>query len=435
MPSPASSSALLTSFHDRYHELVRFVARRAGPQAARDLVHDAWIRLAERQRSEAEGCSDPCATADAPPPPHAYLYTMAENIAIDHLRRGQRTAERFDSSHHSDQEGAVPFTASPDVADAHSYGQALAEVERALQQLPPRCRDIFLADRLDGAAHAELAQRHGVSVKTVEREVMRAMDCIEAALHRWRGETAAPRIGRRRALSTLLGVAGMGVGSSALWLGWRQWMVQYQVQLATATGRMLNQTLPDGSTLTLDAASRAHVQYYATRRQVQLLAGSAFFAVAHDTDRPFTVQAGDVQVTVLGTRFEVALERDAVVVAVDAGRVRVRDGSGATQELAPGQMLRLPAGQTALPQAIDTVAPWRDGWLDFQGTPLAEVALRLARYSPQPLRVHADAAALPVLGRVHTTAVHNWLQMLPRTLPVSVQPEGAAHTLVIRRRS
>src|SRR5256885_51724 len=121
---------------------------------------------------------------------------------------------------------------------------------------------------------------------------------------------------------SLLGMAGLGVGSPAIWLAWRQWMPQYQVRLATATGRLLNQPLPDGSSLTLDAASRAEVDFYATRRQVRLLAGSAFFAVARDTEWPFMVQAADVQVTVLGTRFEVALEDDAVLVAVDAGRVQ-----------------------------------------------------------------------------------------------------------------
>jgi RNA polymerase sigma factor (sigma-70 family) len=436
MPSPASSSSLLTAFHDSYHELVRFVARRTGPQSARDLVHDAWVRLAERQRSEGQRHELPSGEHSTPSPqniaPHAYLYTVAEHIAIDHLRRGQRTAQRFDSS---GKEDALAFAASPDVADTHSYRQALAEVEHALQQLPTRCRDIFLADRIDGASHAELAARHGVSVKTVEREVMRAMDCVEASLHRWRGEAVQPRTGRRRALSTLLGLAGLGVSSSALWLGWRQWVPHYQLQLATSTGRLLRQPLPDGSTLTLDASSRAELAYYATRRQVRLLAGSAFFAVARDTERPFTVEAGDVCITVLGTRFEVALEGDAVLVAVDAGRVGVRDGSGATQTLIAGQMLRLPVGQTAQPQSITTIAPWREGWLDFQNTPLTEVVERLARYSPQPLHVEADAAALPVLGRVHTAAVMGWLQMLPRTLPVRVQPEGAERTLVIRRRS
>ena len=172
---------------------------------------------------------------------------------------------------------------------------------------------------------------------------------------------------------------------------------------------------------------------------MRLLAGSAFFAVARDTERPFVVQAADVQVTVLGTRFEVALEEDAVLVAVDAGRVQVRDGSGARHELGAGQMLRLAPGQTAAVQTVAAVAAWREGWLDFQNTPLAEVARRLERYSLQPLRVEPDAAALPVLGRVRIAAAQGWLRMLPRTLPVSVQEEeqgpGTGRTLVIRRRS
>ena len=438
MPAPVSSSSLLSTFQDCYHELVRFVARRTGPQAARDLVHDAWIRLAERQRGESDA---PTAPDHSPSASRPYLYAVMENIAIDHLRHGQRTAERFDSSV---REGEPPSPLSPDVADTHSYRQALAGVEGALAQLPTRCRDIFLADRIEGASHAELAARHGVSVKTVERDVMRAMDSVEAELRRWRGDavaSSATRTGRRRALSSLLGLAGLGAGSAAIWRAWLQWMPQYQIRLATATGRMLNQPLPDGSSLTLDAASRAEVDFYAKRRQVRLLAGSAFFVVARDTERPFVVQAADVQVTVLGTRFEVALEGDAVLVAVDAGRVQVRDGSGAHYELGAGQMLRLVAGQTAAVQTTATVAVWQAGWLDFQNTPLADVARRLERYSPQPLRVEPDAAALPVLGRVRIAAAQSWLRMLPHTLPVSVQEEegeqgpGTGRTLVIRRRS
>ena len=76
MPAPASSSSsLLSTFQDSYHELVRFVARRAGPQAARDLVHDAWIRLAERQRGESNA---PIALDSPPGASRAYLYAVAQ---------------------------------------------------------------------------------------------------------------------------------------------------------------------------------------------------------------------------------------------------------------------------------------------------------------------------------------------------------------------
>src|SRR5258708_2503643 len=48
----------------------------------------------------------------------------------------------------------------------------------------------------------------------------------------------------------------------------------------------------------------------------------------------------------------------AVLVAVDAGRVQVRDGSGAPHELGAGQMLRLAPGQTAAVQTVAAVAAW-----------------------------------------------------------------------------
>lgn len=130
---------------------------------------------------------------------------MAENIAIDHLRRGQRGHERF-MPQRADGEAPLREPLTPDIAERLGHRQALDAVAAALATLPARSRDIFLADRLDGASHAELAARHGVSVKTVEREVMHAMDGVEAVLHRWRGEAVPPaRTGRRRAGARYIG--------------------------------------------------------------------------------------------------------------------------------------------------------------------------------------------------------------------------------------
>ena len=438
MSASSPNPSLLAVFHESYHDLVRFVARRAGPQAARDLVHDAWLRVAERTAEGAPGT--PGATPPDDPQEHlrwmkAYLYTVANHLAIDHLRHGQRTVERFDPD--IGHEDAPPAPGTADVADVHAYRQALVEVERTLQQLPVRCRDIFLADRIDGTSHAELAARHGVSIKTVEREVMRAMDGVEASLQRWRGEAVVPRTGRRRALSALLGVAGLGLGSAAFWQAWRHGVPQYQAALSSPMGRLLTQPLPDGSTLTLDAQSRAQVRYTAARRSVQLLAGSAFFAVASAPDRPFVVQAQGVRITVLGTRFEVALLAGGVQVAVEEGHVRVEDAaSGLVQELAAGDRLRVAPGRPAEREALaDAVAPWRDGWLEFRNLPLAEAVERLARYSAVPLQVAPDAAQLPVLARVRIAQARQWLRLLPVSLPVVLhEPQGPGGAIVIARR-
>lgn len=436
MSAQLSPTPLLRAFQDSYQDLVRFIARRTGStHDARELAHDTWLRLAERTESE---------PGERPPPEpaaRAYVYTVAENIAIDHLRRRQRGMERFASaSQDADAEaGAAHDHSTHDIAERLSHRQALDAVDAALRQLPQRSRDIFLADRLEGTGHAELAERYGVSIKTVEREVMRALDSVEAAVHRWRGDTAPVRTGRRRALSALLGVAGIGVGSTALWQAWRQWIPSYQSTLATAVGRVRTQTLPDGTRLSLDAASRTEVAYYATRRAVQLLAGSVFFDVARDETRPFVVAALGHEITVLGTRFEAALQDGDLRVAVESGQVRVRSSSGEERVLGAGDSVRIDASQqftTAhLGEAV-VVAPWREGWLDFHHVPLGEVVSRLARYSPRPLRVEPDAASLPVFGRVHIAQAGTWLRLLPGSLPVQVwEDPSIPHAIVIARRS
>lgn len=431
MSAQLSPTPLLSAFQESYPEVVRFIARRTGSaQDARELAHDTWIRLAERG----------AAGDEAPPAPaaRAYVYTVAENIAIDHLRRRQRGHERF-TPQRAEGEAPLREPLTPDIAERLGHRQALDAVAAALAALPARSRDIFLADRFDGASHAELAAQHGVSVKTIEREVMRAMDGVEAALHRWRGEAVPPaRTGRRRALSALLGVAGMGVGSAGVWQAWRRYVPEQSLTLATAPGRIRQQTLPDGSRLTLDAATQLEVAYYAARRTTRLLAGSVFFDVARDPERPFTVAAGAHEVTVLGTRFEVALQENTgdLQVAVESGQVRVRSGAGAQCVLGAGERVRIEGAQLTVSRDGDAaaVAPWREGWLDFQHTPLGEVVARLARYGTQPIEVAPEVAQLPVVGRVRIADSRAWLRLLPGSLPVQVRERGPARSLVIEGR-
>jgi RNA polymerase sigma factor (sigma-70 family) len=432
------SALPLEAFRDSYRELIAFVARRTGSrQSAQDIVHDAWLRVVE---------AGPAAQTSHPAP-RAYLYTVAEHLVVDHLRRAARTTERFDSAFHDSSAGMQAM--GQDVAEACLQREALVAVDAAIAALPERCRSMFLADRLDGESQMAIAAAHGVSVKTVEREIMRAMDAIEAALHEWRGDGVVqtlPRKGRRRALSALLGVAGLGASGSLAWRLYQSQVVTWQMQLGTATGRQLTQPLPDGGSITLDAQTRLDVRYYGTRRYVQMHHGAAFFKVARNADAPFIVDAGPARITVLGTRFEVALDaQGGVRVAVEEGRVRVQnrgsDGdvgdAGEGWELTDRQTLDWQLGQTPRRDSSpDEVAAWRNGWLDFRHEPLGLAVQRLARYGQLPMQVAPDAEHLTIFGRVRIADARGWLQLLPRSLPVVVREEGqgAARRITIARR-
>ena len=417
-PPAASTSALLSAFETHYAELIRYIARRTGSlEDARGLAHDTWLRIAERQ-----GATQDAAPAD----PRAYLFTISHNLAMNHLRRDHWMAGYLADCGQAD--AAAPAQA-PDVADAAMYRQALAVVEQALAGLSPRVRDAYLACGLHGEKQSDTAARLGVSLNTVERDIGQATRCIEDALHaglHTRPQAARPRTaGRRRSLAALLGVFAVGATGTALWQHLQREAQRFQTALATLRGQRLQRSLPDGSELTLDAASLIEVDYDAAQRRVRLLDGAAFFAVRHDADRPFVVQARGVQVTVLGTRFGVEIDGgEGVLVQVESGRVRV-DAGGRTQELGAGQGLRALNGEMQL-QDVARPAAWRQGEIAFDAVPLAEALARVERYAPTPLRAAPAVAGLRISGTLRVADAGDWLASLPRVLPVRLKtlPHG-----------
>lgn len=438
--------ALLSGFERAYADLLRAATRSTGcREEAGDAVHDAWLRLAEHaQAAQAEraGPADSSGAAPGPRDATAYLAVMAQNMALDAHRRRQRHGRYLDSE--AVREQMAPSHA-PDVAESVMYRQALSALEAALAALPERSRKAFVAHRVHGVRQAEIAARLGVSLNTVERDLIQANACIEDALHRWRGSSPADAQraghgGRRRSLGALLGLAGVGLGGAAAWQQWllyHQTHVQWQASWSSARGQQVRHGLPDGSSLLLDAASSARVQYFSVRRVVTLAQGAAFFEVARDEQRPFMVEAAGVRVTVLGTRFGVDIEEGGqsgqrVSVQVASGRVQVQTlGADArswqTHELGAGQGLRLERGAAVRTQAASgDAAAWRHGELVFADTTLGEALQRLGRYAPFELQATPEAARLPLSGRVRIAQAHAWVRALPRALPVQVrqQPGG-----------
>jgi ferric-dicitrate binding protein FerR (iron transport regulator) len=90
----------------------------------------------------------------------------------------------------------------------------------------------------------------------------------------------------------------------------------------TASRALLHDTLPDRSTVVLSAGSRLErpASFDGQARTVRLQ-GEAFFSVTPDVKSPFIVHAGDVDIKVIGTAFNVKTGKDSVVVQVESGAV------------------------------------------------------------------------------------------------------------------
>lgn len=414
--APSSSSPLLASFRDSYRDLVRYLARRTGcAEEARDVAHDTWLRLADM---DLRGSPPPLCEAEA----RAYVFTMARNLVTDR-RRHDSVAQRHAQALPGVGQGV------PDESEALMYRQAIDAVEAALATVPERARQVFLRHRVNGENQGALAAEFCISRNMVERDMMLAMDLVQVAMERWHGGASATvRQGRRRALSALLGVAGLAVPGALAWRWWRIAVPEWQQAAATGHGQTLRQPLPDGGSVTLDAQSRVQLAYYAAQRGAQLLAGAAFFAVARDEGRPFVVHVprgqGAVRITVLGTRFGVErLPGDAVEVQVESGRVRVEalDAQGQVRSahaLADGEVLRV-EGATVRQRDGAPAAPWRDGLVVFADVPLADAIERLRRYLPRPVELDAEAARLRLSGQVRIAQAEDFVRALPSAVSVS----------------
>ena len=181
------------------------------------------------------------------------------------------------------------------------------------------------------------------------------------------------------------------------------WQFQPAPQVfSTAVGELRKVSLADHSTLHINSASLLEVSLGSRVRAVNLKQGEAWFNVASDQARPFTVQAGDAHVRAVGTAFSVRRHSAGAEVLVTEGVVEIWRGMARSGQLrlSAGQRASLPAGAGAITVADDSAdiqrqLAWRDGRVAFSSkTTLAEAVAEFNRYTRKPIEI-AD----PALGR------------------------------------
>jgi len=112
-------------------------------------------------------------------------------------------------------------------------------------------------------------------------------------------------------------------------------------QTIFALQNALIDTLPDGSIVTVNKGSAISYpkKFRGDKRQVKL-DGEAFFNVTPNKEKPFTVSVNDVQITVVGTSFNVKTINGNTEVVVESGIVRVTR-AGKTVELKANEKVRV----------------------------------------------------------------------------------------------
>jgi len=242
-----------------------------------------------------------------------------------------------------------------------------------------------------------------------------------------------PRLQRqgRLALRLAAGCAALGAAALVAWWSLPAEVPAYTATLSAERGERRQVTLPDGSMLEINGATRADVRLYAERREVALDRGEILFSVSADAARPFIVRAGSGVVRVTGTVFDVRRDEEQVAVLVASGTVEVSGGrwwNMGHAVLRAGDAIRVPgSGAIGVPAPADvqSAIAWREGRVVFKNVPLAEVVRDMNRYLSTPLRLADDK-----VGRLRVSASFSLdrpealVDALPAVAPVKLTPSA-----------
>lgn len=175
-------------------------------------------------------------------------------------------------------------------------------------------------------------------------------------------------------------------------------------QLVVPYGKNSSIQLPDGTIAYINAGSRLIYpsKFDSKTREVYLI-GEGYFDVVHDPARPFIAKTNELEIKVLGTKFNLSAypsDRFIETVLVE-GRVKVIEDRGpflkSEFELEPNQMASFNRNDSELKISnvdVSNYVTWHDGYLNFESSELNRIAKKLERYYNVQIRL-AD----PLMGQ------------------------------------
>lgn len=214
---------------------------------------------------------------------------------------------------------------------------------------------------------------------------------------------------------------------------------------ATARTERSTITLSDGTVVSLNLDTALEVEFSKERRRVRIAHGQAFFAVATDARRPFSVEAAGHRIDALGTEFDVRLDSDRLEIVLLEGRVvvdrvpasifdAIRSRSRPVK-LMPGQ--RLVAADDTLVVTrtnAENDTSWRQGWIAFEGERLATAVATLNRYSNRRIAIADESVrALRVSGVFRIDQPDQFGALIQELLPVRVAHDEQGALLLLPR--
>ena len=185
-------------------------------------------------------------------------------------------------------------------------------------------------------------------------------------------------------------------------------------------------TLPDGSTVVLNAESKLTYSDDFVQNRIITLEGEGFFDVVRDEDHPFQVITGNISTTALGTSFNIkAYEGNPdIQVSLATGKVRVENSFDQNLlEIQPGEAVYYSEEKNILKkQEVDLsqVLSWKEGVLQFEKVPFNQIIEDLERWYGVDFQVIGNQK-IPDYKCSGTFKPHEYLSNVLEVLSYSIE--------------
>ena len=204
------------------------------------------------------------------------------------------------------------------------------------------------------------------------------------------------------------------------------------VALKTQWGEKAEITLPDGSQVLLNSGSTLtyNTDFNRKNRKVQL-EGQAFFDVTKDTQNPFTVSVGNVNVNVHGTAFDVnGYKQDSSIeVALLRGRVSITSDKGKLlANMQPDQKAIIDKRDFSKSKLIacdaETEGVWRYNKLKIENEPMDALLHKMERWYGVRIRLSGTPGEKHYWLTIKTESLTEMLEVINKITPINYTING-----------
>jgi len=213
--------------------------------------------------------------------------------------------------------------------------------------------------------------------------------------------------------------------------------------VVTPKGKRAKITLPDGTVVNLNAASKLKYprNFQASDRKVEL-AGEAFFDVTTNDHKPFKVEVNGMEAIVLGTSFNVKSLSDNLTTEISlvSGKLRVKEISASSAShniiLTPGEQVSYDhASEKMVKRKFDIARTidWKDGVLHFEDVGFQDFIDRVGAWYGVDFQVYGTIPkAWRINGRYQNEKLENVLLGLKFVYGIEYKIEGRNVTLIVK---